>query len=79
MRLMEKKGIRTDKGNRNREINDLNKEIRQTKTRIRKLKDWLYTQPIEKLPSILDIVGGVVNAKNTESRWQKIRSLQTQA
>jgi len=76
---MEKKGIYTDKGNRNREINDLNKEIRQTKARIRKLKDWLYTQPIEKLPSMLDIAGGVANAKNTESRWQKIRNLQTQA
>ena len=76
---MEKKGIRTDKGNRNREINDLNKEIRQTKARIRKLKDWIYTQPIEKLPSMLDIAGGVANVKNTESRWQKIRSLQTQA
>jgi len=76
---MEKKGIRTDKGNRNREIADFNKEIRQTKARIRKLKDWIFTQPIEKLPSMLDIAGGVANAKNTESRWQKIRNLQTQA
>jgi len=47
---MEKKGIRTDKGNRNREIADINKEIRQTKARIRKLKDWLYTRPVENLP-----------------------------
>jgi len=76
---MEKKGIRTDKGNRNREINDLNREIRQTKVRVRKLKDWIYTQPIEKLLSMLDVAGGVANAKNTESRWQKIRSLQVQA
>lgn len=27
---------------------------------------------------LLDIAGGVANAKNNESRWQKIRNLQTQ-
>ena len=76
---MEQKGIRTDKGNRNREIANINNEIRQTKARIRKLKNWLYTRPIENFPSMMDIAGGVANAKNAESHWQRIRSLQTQA
>ena len=76
---MEKKGIRTEKGNRNREIIDINKEIRQTKARLRKVKTWLYSQPIEKSPSFIDVMSQIAEAKNLSSRWQKIASLQTQA
>ncbi|MCL2197550.1 MAG: MobA/MobL family protein [Defluviitaleaceae bacterium] len=76
---MEQRGIRTDKGNRNREIADINAEIRQSKARIRKLKDWIYTRPIDNFPTMVDIAVGKGNAKNFESHWQRIRSLQTQA
>jgi len=76
---MEKRGIRTDKGNRNREIADINKEIRQTKARLRKVKNWLYSQPIQNTPSFIDVMSLIAEAKTLSSRWQKIASLQAQA
>ena len=76
---MEKKGIRTDKGNRNREITDINKEIRQTKARIKKVKTWLYTQPIINPPTFLSIMQPVADVKNQQSHWQRIADLKTRA
>ena len=76
---MEKRGIRTDKGNRNREIADINKEIRQTKARLRKVKTWLYSQPIQNPPSFIDVMDKIAKARNLNSHWQKIASLQAQA
>jgi len=61
---MEKKSICTDKGNRNREIVDFNKEIRQTKARIKKVKTWLYAQPIINPPTFLSIMQPVADVKN---------------
>ena len=76
---MEKKGIRTKKGDYNRYVESLNKEIKQTKARIRKVKDWLYKQPLHNAPSLMDIMGGVASGKNLQSQWQRIRNLQTSA
>jgi len=76
---MEKKGIRTDKGNRNREIADINKEIRQTKARIKKVKTWLYAQPIINSPTFLSIMQPVADVKNQQNKWQKIADLKTRA
>ena len=76
---MEKKGIRTDKGNHNRQVAITNSEIKQTKARIRKVKNWLYAQPLHNAPTLMDIMGGVVGGKNLQSQWQKIRNLQTSA
>ena len=76
---MEKKGIRTDKDNRNREIADINKEIRQTKARIKKVKTWLYAQPVINPPTFLSIMQPVADVKNQQSKWQKIADLKTRA
>ena len=76
---MELKGIRTEKGDYNRHVQSLNKEIKQSKARIRKVKDWLYKHPISNPPSLMDIMGGVANGKNLKSNWQRVRNLQTQA
>jgi len=76
---MEKKGIATDKGNHNRQVAITNSEIKQTKARIRKLKNWVYAQPIQNTPSFIEIMGGVANGKNLQSQWQRIRNLKTSA
>jgi len=76
---MEKKGIATDKGNHNRQVAITNKEIKQTKARIRKVKNWLYSQPLHNAPSFIYIMGGVANAENLKTQWQRIRNLQTSA
>jgi len=61
------------------EIHKINSEIKQTKARIRKVKDWLYKHPIHNPPSITDIYGGIAKGKNLKNDWQKVRSIQTQA
>ena len=76
---MEQKGIRTEKGDYNRRVQSLNSEMKQSKARIRKLKNWLYKQPIHNAPSLMDIMGGVAKGKNLKNDWQRVRSLQTQA
>ena len=76
---MERKGIRTEKGDYNRQVKNINKEIRQTKARIRKVKSWLFAQPITNPPSFIDVMNRIADAKNLISRWKKIASLQTRA
>jgi len=76
---MEQRGIRTEKGDYNRQVTALNNEIKQTKARIRKMKDWLYKHPIHNPPSIVDIMGGVGKGKNLKTDWQRVRNIQTQA
>jgi hypothetical protein len=38
---MERRGIVTERGNYNREINERNKQLRSLNARIRKLEDWV--------------------------------------
>jgi hypothetical protein len=76
---MEKRGIKTERGDVNRSIADMNKEIRQTKARIKKVKTWLYSQPIQNAPSFLDIIKNIADVKNLDNDWKRIASLKTQA
>ena len=76
---MEKKGVTTDRGNINRAVADINNEIRQTKARIKKVKTWLYAQPIENAPSFINIMSSIADAKNLDSRWKKIADVKTQS
>ena len=76
---MEKKGIATDKGNHNRQVAITNSEIKQTKARIRKLKNWLYAKPIHNPPSFIDIMGEIGKGKELKTNWQRVRNIQTSA
>jgi len=76
---MEQRGIRTDKGDYNRQVESINMEIKQTKARIRKVKNWLYAQPLTNAPSLVDIMGRIADGKNLKSNWQRVRNLQTTA
>jgi hypothetical protein len=76
---MERKGIRTEKGDYNRKVAAMNKEMRQTKARIRKVKTWLFAQPITNPPSFIDAMNNIGNAKNLNSQWRKIANLQIRA
>ena len=73
---MEKRGIRTEQGDRNREISAWNKELRQTRARLKKLKTWLYSQPLENAPSMGDVLRNINNGQQLKSRAQKIKDLQ---
>jgi len=76
---MEKKGVRTELGDINRNVDGWNKEIRQINARIKKLKAWLYKQPIEDAPSINDVLKSISDTQHLKSRAQKIQNLQNLA
>jgi ATP-dependent exoDNAse (exonuclease V) alpha subunit len=48
---MERRGVPTELGDRNREIADRNKQLKQLKARIRKLEDWIKAER-EKPPTL---------------------------
>ena len=61
---MEKRGIRTERGDLNREIEVTNQKLRQLKARISKLQDWLKeeaenTEP----PTLADYIQGILSRK----------------
>lgn len=74
---MEQKGIATERGDHNREINDINKELRQVRARIRKCKDWLYSQSPKNTPTLVDMMNGLAGGENLKTNWQRIKSLKT--
>ena len=76
---MEKRSIRTERGDHNRKINDINKEMRQTRARIKKVKTWLYAQPIDNASTFIDIMNNISVGKNLNSDWQKVKNLKTRA
>ena len=61
---MEKRGIRTERGDLNREIEVTNQKLRQLKARISKLQNWLKeetenTEP----PTLADYIQGILSRK----------------
>jgi hypothetical protein len=76
---MEKRGIRTERGDRNREIGITNKELGQLRARITKAKNDLYALPIIDAPTMVSIMSHIADGKNLNTRYQKIANLKTQA
>lgn len=76
---MEKRGIRTERGDKNRNIDVTNKQLQQLRARIRKCKDWLYSQPLTNPPTMVSVMSHIADAKNLDARWKKIANLKTQA
>jgi len=59
---MERRGIRTERGDINREIEVSNKQIRQLRARIIKLSDWLKTEAVNtKPPTLAEVITGILN------------------
>ena len=73
---MEQRGIRTDRGNINREIGISNQNLRQLKARIVKLQNWLSDIPKE--PNLADVVQGILGQQDS-SHYAKIRGLKSAA
>jgi hypothetical protein len=57
---MERRGIATERGNRNREIDSLNSKLRQIKVRIRKLEDWAKEEH-EAPPTLWEVFSEITN------------------
>ena len=76
---MERKGIKTNRGNYNRNVMVTNSEIKQLKARIRKCNDWIYSQPIENAPTMMSVVTAVSKGENLNKQWEQVADLKTQA
>jgi hypothetical protein len=73
---MERKGIRTERGNRNREIADFNKELRQLKARIVKLQNWLgEDDKSPKQPMLYDTIQEVLFRKAKSGKSQHYQDI----
>ncbi len=65
---MERRGIRTERGDINREIEITNKEIRQLRARIDKVSKWLAAQPANvKKPTSTDVITEILNTEGKSS------------
>ena len=76
---MERKGIRTERGDQNRAIAISNQQLRQLRAQIRKIKAWIFSQPLQDAPTIGDMMNAINAAQNMKSRWKKIADLQRAA
>jgi chromosome segregation ATPase len=73
---MEQRGIRTERGNRNREIADFNKELRQLKARIVKLQNWLdEDSKSPKHPMLYDTIQDVLHRKAKSGKSQHYQDI----
>jgi ATP-dependent exoDNAse (exonuclease V) alpha subunit len=79
---MERKGIRTGRGDINREIEISNKELRQTKARINKLQNWLKAETKTDKPemqTLAVVISGILKGGEGQTRYGKIRDLKMAA
>ena len=80
---MEKRGIRTERGNLNREIEVTNRRLRQLKARIVKLQNWLKEESENTAPPTLaDVIQGILSRREQtgkSDRYQSIGNLKTAA
>lgn len=73
---MEKRGIRTGRGNINREIEVTNGRLRQLRARIYKLQNWLKKEAANTEPSILaDYIQGIRKRKTQAGKSGALQSL----
>ena len=79
---MEKRGIRTDKGEVNRQIAADNKLLKEIKARITRLYNWSKAEaekPEGQQPSMMDLWEAQQQLKRPDTRTGKIRALQESA
>lgn len=77
---MERKGIPTERGNFNHEIEVNNKLLRQLRARINKLKDWLETEAANTVPPTLsDVIHGILDEHEQKRYYGLMPALDTVA
>jgi hypothetical protein len=76
---MERRGIITQRGTMNRIIEINNKELRQTKARLNKLKAWIEDEQSSVMPSLEKLLNDILTAGKAQSRYAKINDLKAAA
>ena len=73
---MEKRGIRTERGNINREIEVNNQRLSQLKARIVKLQNWLKEESTNTAqPTLADYIGDILSRKAQAGKSSRSQSL----
>ena len=73
---MEKRGIRTERGNINREIEVNNRNLRQLKARIVKLQNWLKEETTNtEPPALADMIQDILSRKAQDGKSNRSQSL----
>jgi len=80
---MEKRGIKTERGNINREIMVTNNLLRQLNARISKLEKWIDEESkIDEPPTLADVISNILNSREQtgqQSRYGTINNLKQAA
>ena len=72
---MEKRGIRTERSNLNREIEVTNQRLRQLKARIVKLQKWLKEETENTAPPTLaDVIQGILSRREQTGKSDRYQS-----
>jgi len=73
---MEKRGIVTERGNINREIDVSNQKLRQLKARISKLQTWIEEESKNEVPPTLaDVISNILSRRESEGQSQQYNSI----
>lgn len=76
---MERRGLSTDRGRLNRMVEINNQELRRTKARISKLRDWLKAEAKTSPPTLTDVLSEILSGKKGQGYYGKIRDLKKAA
>jgi Lon protease-like protein len=76
---MERRDIRTERGDINREIEITKSMLLQIKRRLDKLNKWLDEAKQNTAPTLADVLSEMLSGNRERSRWQQIRDLQMAA
>ena len=77
---MERRGIATERGNINREIEVTNREIRMLRARLNKLKSWLTEAANNnEPPTLADVIRGILDKRERQGRYAQIANLKSAA
>ena len=76
---MERRGVRTARGNINHEIEISNQRLRQLRARINRLTKWVNESGNAPAPTLQDVFSEILSGGENKSRYGKIRDLQAAA
>jgi hypothetical protein len=76
---MERRGIRTERGDINRAVAVGNSEMRQLRARILKTKSWLNEQKANTPPTLYEVLSAILNSGAENSHYKKIADLKLAA
>jgi len=72
---MEKRGIATERGNINREIEVTNRHLRQLRARINHAKDWLKSEAASTPQPLWEILDNILQSGRNDGYWKKAENL----